>query len=118
MQTAAKKRAIVQEAYRLLETGGTYAIHELCLRPDQFRDYKAQEIYKALSQTIHVHAEPLTALQWENLLKEAGFEIADKKTIAMSLLKPLRVLYDEGLFGAVKFACNVLANPAARRRIA
>src|SRR5699024_4208147 len=103
MQTAAKKRAIIKEAYRLLEPGGRFAFHELCLQPEQIPDEKAQEVRDTLSRSIHVHADPLTIKQWQTLVEEEGFEVTDKTTTTMSLLKPLRLISDEGLPGAIKF---------------
>lgn len=118
MQSEAKKRAMVKEALRLLEPGGKYGIHELCLYPDNLSDSRAQAIRKKMSQTIHVNAQPLTVSQWQALLKEEGFEVLDQSSVKMSLLKPLRVVYDEGLWGAVRFLFNVLTNSKARQRVA
>ena len=35
----------------------------------------------------------------------------------MALLQPRRVIADEGLFGALRFARNVLTQPDARKRV-
>jgi hypothetical protein len=37
MQSASQKRKIVQEASRILKSGGRYGIHELCLVPGHLR---------------------------------------------------------------------------------
>ena len=60
MQTATHKTAIVREARRLLRPGGRYGIHELCLQPDDLDESVKSEISRALSETIHVGARPLT----------------------------------------------------------
>ena len=51
------------------------------------------------------------------LLEEEGFEVKTTETAPMALLEPARVLRDEGLFGALRFAFNVLRDRDARRRV-
>ena len=117
MQPATTKARIIREAARLLRPGGRYGIHELCLVPDDVEDDIRQGIQRDLSDEIHVGVRPLTVLEWRELLNEAGFEIVIQRDAPMHLLEPKRLVQDEGLFGALRFALNVATHKAARQRV-
>lgn len=117
MQTAETKRRIISEARRLLGDGGRYAIHELCLTPDGIDDEVRAAIERELSRVVHVGVRPLTAVEWRALLEAHGFEIQTAIEAPMRLLEPARVVRDEGLLGAIRFAFNVLRDPDVRSRV-
>ena len=117
MQTPGKKQQIVQEAYRLIKPAGRYGIHELCLVPDDISEDTKQEIQKALTDAIHVGARPLDISEWKKLLESEGFTIETEATAPMHLLEPQRLIQDEGLWGALRFAQNVLRDNDARHRV-
>lgn len=117
MQTDEHKKAIVQEAFRILEPGGRYGIHELGLTPDDIGDQVEQEVRRDLSQAIRVGARPLTRSEWRALLEGEGFEVTTETQAPMHLLEPRRLLQDEGLRGTTRIVLNVLRTPAARRRV-
>jgi len=117
MQSDAQKARIVQEAVRLLRSGGRYGIHELCLKPDNLAEEMKQEIQRELAQAIRVNARPLTVGEWRALLAGAGLQVKFEATNPMHLLKPARMVADEGILRALKIAFNILRTPAARRRV-
>jgi hypothetical protein len=117
MQTEEVKRSIVREAHRLLKRGGRYGIHEMCLAHESFNEDARQEIEKALTGVVHHGVRPLAVSEWRQLLESEGFEVKASDTAAMSLLEPLRLIKDEGLVGAMRFALNVLRDTEARRRV-
>lgn len=117
MQSDANKTAIVAEAARLLDVGGRYAIHELCLVPDDIDDGLAHQIWDDLSRTIHVGARPLTVTAWRDLLEGHGFTVASEHRAPMALLSPRRIVADEGVVAAARFAFRVAVDRAARRRV-
>ncbi len=117
MQSDDMKRSIVAEAVRLLRPGGRYAIHELGLFPDTLDDAVAADIQRSLAQAIRVNARPLTLGEWRALLTAAGLEVEWVRTAAMALLQPRRVIADEGLVPALRFAVRVLTRRDARRRV-
>ena len=117
MQPAATKTHIVKEAVRLLRFGGRYGIHELCLVPEDVDEQVRIAIQQDLSREIHVGVRPLTRLEWRELLAAEGLQIVAEAIAPMHLLEPRRLLQDEGLLGAMRFAWNVARNPQARQRV-
>lgn len=117
MQGDAAKGAIVAEAARLLRPGGRYAIHELALTPDDVPEEISTDIRRALARAIKVNARPLTVAEWSKLLAEHGLVVDRVATAPMALLQPRRMVSDEGLFGALRFARNVLVHRDARKRV-
>ncbi|MDE0511451.1 MAG: methyltransferase domain-containing protein [Gammaproteobacteria bacterium] len=117
MNNQAMKEQIVSEAFRILRPGGRYGIHELALGPDGVSDEKIEEITGALVDAIRVGARPLRQQDWQAMMRKAGFEVEHFGTNPMHLLRPRRVIQDEGLIGALKIARNIATNPAGRRRI-
>lgn len=117
MQTAAQKRAIVREAFRILAPGGRYGIHELGLAPDTIPADVKDEVLRDVSAAIRVGARPLTAPEWRAVLEAEGFVVESEARAPMHLLEPRRLVQDEGLAGVLRIACNVLRNPTARRRV-
>ncbi len=117
MQTPVHKALIVQEAGRLLQDGGRYGIHELCLQPNDLDEERKAEINSVLSEVIRVGARPLTPSEWRALLEDQGFKVKSEVTAPMHLLEPRRFMRDEGLLRTLRFLLQVVKNPAARRRI-
>jgi ubiquinone/menaquinone biosynthesis C-methylase UbiE len=118
MQSLVQKQQIIREAFRLLQPGGRYGIHEMCFVPDTLDNTIKNEVEKALSQAIHVGARPMTVREWRALLEAEGFRVEHETTAPMHLLEPARLVNDEGILGATRFAWNVLRDKIARQRIA
>jgi len=116
MQSRAMRLKIAKEAFRLLNPGGRYGIHETCLREDSSVEVKT-EIEGALKDVLRVGARPLTLKEWQELLEEAGFSVQKIHRAPMLLLEPKRIIRDEGLKGGLKFVSRVITSPSARRRI-
>lgn len=117
MQSDKAKRAIVDEAYRILRPGGRYAIHELGLTPDDLAQETKDDIRKNLAQSIKVNARPMTAQEWTKLLTDSGFEVASVDYAPMALLKPARIIADEGVGGTLRIVGNLIRRGAARKRV-
>ncbi|WKG02257.1 methyltransferase domain-containing protein [Mycolicibacterium sp. HK-90] len=117
MQGEKTKKAIVDEAFRVLRPGGRYAIHELGLVPDDLAGEVKDDIRREMARAIKVNARPLTVAEWTELLTSAGFEVAGVDRAPMALLQPRRVIADEGMLGALRIVGNVLTHPAARKRV-
>jgi SAM-dependent methyltransferase len=117
MQTLQQKSRIVREAHRLLKPGGRYGIHELCLIPNHLDESTKSAIQNELSAGIHHGTRPLTIAEWQRLLESEGFSVQTETQAPMHLLEPRRIIQDEGVFGAMRFAFNLLCNRDARRRV-
>ncbi len=117
MQGDRTKREIMAEAARLLRPGGTYAVHEMALTPDDLPDVVATDIRATLAKTIRVNARPLTIAEWVTLAEDTGFEVTATYVTDMGLLDPRRLVADEGVFGVARIAFNVARQPDVRRRV-
>ena len=117
MQPPATKDQIVGEAARLLRSGGRYGIHELALVPDDLAEPVRGEITRTFGQTIHHLVQPLTIMEWRNLLEQHGMVVQTTLTAPMHLLEPVRLVRDEGLWGAARFVFNVIRHGEARARV-
>lgn len=117
MQADPQKVQIVREAVRLLRPGGRYGIHELCLKPDTIAPEHKEAIQRELALAIRVNARPLTVEEWTGVLTGAGLRVEAVYTNPMHLLKPARIVADEGPIRALRIVFNILRTPAARRRI-
>lgn len=117
MQGESAKHEIVAEARRVLEPGGRYLVHELCLVPDDLDDDIKTGIRKELARSIRVNARPLTVAEWTRLFDGAGFEVESTELRPMSLLQPRRMIADEGIGGVARIVLNLVRDADARRRV-
>ncbi len=117
MQASHRKSEIIREAARILKPGGYYAIHELGLTPETMPEEDKAGIQKGLAKSIKVNARPMTVPEWKKYLEDEGFEVIAVHSNNMDLLKPERVIADEGFFRALKIGFNVLTHPKIRKRI-
>lgn len=117
MQSDATKEAIIAEAARVLRPGGRYAIHELALTPNTIDEAVKTDIKQALATTLKVNARPLTVSEWMALLAKHELVVDAVNTTPMALLERKRIIADEGFFGALRFAKNLLIHRDGRRRV-
>lgn len=117
MQPHPEKERIIREAVRLLRPGGRYGIHEMVLTPDDIARETVDALTKDLSHVIHHGFRPLTAAEWRKLFESCGLRIVRTANAPMHLLEPARIVRDEGLGRAIRFAWNVLTMPEARHRV-
>lgn len=117
IQSEAGKRQIVTEGVRLLRPGGRYILHELALRDEAAATDEVSQVRSALVQAMHVNARPKTVAEWSALLTEAGLQVQMVRTSTLALLEPQRIVADEGLAGALRFARNLLHDKPARIRV-
>jgi len=111
------KRSIMSESYRLLRPNGRYGIHEMCLVSDNLDEKQRRETERALTGVVHHGVRPLTVSEWQSLLESEGFSIDSVEVASMNLLEPRRLISDEGVAGALRFAWNVLRDSKARERV-
>ncbi len=117
MQPLQQKQRILHEAARLLKPGGRYAVHEICLVPEEISTDIVESVEHDLAQSIRSGVRPLRKSEWNELLESAGFAVKKEFTAGFQLLEPKRLLQDEGLRGAMRIAWNMLGNRTARKRV-
>lgn len=117
MQADHRKADIIAEAHRILKTDGLYGIHELALSPVTISDRIKAEIHRELAKVMNVNARPLTLTEWNDLLEKNGFKVLKTETYPMELLKPQRIINDEGFYNAIKIALRLLLHKHKRKRI-
>ncbi|ELS02077.1 putative O-methyltransferase [Xenococcus sp. PCC 7305] len=111
MQSDGGKAKILSAIKNHLQPEGKFLAQEMFVRSDE------SEVRKSLSQSIRVNASPLAIAEWAQACQEAGLNIQQQQTGDMNLLNLGQMLQDEGLWGTVKIAWNVLTHPNLRHRI-
>src|SRR4029078_3134001 len=85
--------------------------------PNDLDEKTKLAIQNELASAVHHGTRPLTIAEWKGLLESEGFLVQSLAKAPMHLLEHWRIIQDEGTFGALRFAFNVLCNREARRRV-
>ena len=101
---------------RMIESLSTHLEDHLASWKSSLVDAR-REVERSLTGVVHHGVRPLTIAEWRLLLESEGFEVKATETTSMSLLEPGRLIRDEGVMGALRFALNVLKDGEARRRV-
>ncbi|MGH7668993.1 MAG: hypothetical protein ACRENQ_05820 [Gemmatimonadaceae bacterium] len=117
MQSDTKKQNIMSEARRILRPGGRYAIHELCLSPENIDPSLRQEIKRDLSEHIRVGVHIGTTAMWQEWLGARGFDVENMTTRPMRLLELDRLIDDEGIRGVIRIVVNAARTRGAITRL-
>jgi len=117
MQATHRKAEIIAEAARILKKGGLYGIHELGLTPVDISTKRKAQIQRELAKSAKVNVRPLTVYEWSQLLEDEGFEVIGTEFNPMHLLKPRRLIEDEGFLGASRVMFNLLTHKPERKQI-
>lgn len=117
MQPLDHKRRILREAARLLKPGARYALHEICLVPEEIATDVVESVEHDLAQSIRSGVRPLRKSEWRDALESAGFALKEEFTNDFQLLEPKRLIQDEGLRGAMRIVWNMLRHRTARKRV-
>ena len=111
MQSEAGKAKILSAIKNHLKPGGKFLSHEMLVRSNE------PEVRKTLSQTIRVNANTLTISEWSTACQDAGLTLQQQQTGTMGLLNLNQILRDEGFWGTVTIAWNILTNSHLRPRV-
>jgi predicted O-methyltransferase YrrM len=111
MQSVPGKVKILRGVCDRLNPGGRFLSHELMATAHE------EEIHQALAATLRANSTPLSPDNWQKALEEAGLTLVKQQTGSMGLLTPVRVIQDEGVVDAARFAWNVITYPSIRQRL-
>lgn len=111
------KSRVIAEAFRVLEPGGRFGLHELALVPDGLPAAEQEGVRRKLGDALHVGARPLTITDWRRLLENAGFVVVEQALVPMGLLRPRRLLQDEGMLRAMRIVGRIACNRKIRERV-
>ncbi|NEO25888.1 MAG: SAM-dependent methyltransferase, partial [Kamptonema sp. SIO4C4] len=95
-----------------LKPNGQFLSHELLADGPNI-----EAIHRDLTTSIRVNATPLSAKDWRELCEQAGLSIKQSQTGEMALLKPQRLLQEEGVGTLLTMGWNLLTRPTIRQRI-
>lgn len=117
MQEDQQKEAVIKEAFRILQKGGLYGIHELALKPDNIDKELKNQILNDMSNAVHINARPLTKKEWMKILSDQGFKVKNAYAAPIQFLDAQQMIIDEGIFGAMKIQAEVRLDPGIEERV-
>lgn len=123
MHPRAAKAKILAELARIVRPGGRLGLHEVAFAPNgpagdvPTDDVEQIRIRTELTSHFKVSFNAMTMAEWTDLLAAEGFVLHQVERAPLRLLEPDRIIADEGVVGAARFAANVLRRPEVRRRI-
>ncbi len=117
MQPASQKARILAELARIVRPGGRVGLHEVAFSTDTLEEAQTSRVRDELTDSIKVHVSPLSVAAWRALLDSHGFDVVQEHHRPLNLLEPARLVRDEGVLPAARFACRVVRDRAARRRV-
>ncbi|MBN6067735.1 class I SAM-dependent methyltransferase [Aggregatibacter actinomycetemcomitans] len=97
------KMKAVAEYFRVLKPGGFLLTHDVMLVGDDH-----QTILNNMRDAINVTVTPLTKDGWKKVFTDSGFRNVETFSGEMTLLSPKGMIYDEGVFGALKIIRNAM----------
>lgn len=96
------KHRIISEYYRVLKKGGLLLTHDIAIINNE------ETAIKKLSDSVNINVSPLPVDKWISLFKNIGFETTHKKLGKLSLMNPIGMIKDEGIFNTIKIIFNGL----------
>ncbi|XTD83184.1 class I SAM-dependent methyltransferase [Proteus vulgaris] len=109
MYTDKAKAKLVKEYYRVLKPGGLLLTHDIMkINNDVDKD--------DLIGVVKSNVAPMFKQEWHDLFITTGFLEVKIKSGNMSLMSPIGLIHDEGLFRTAKIIKNGLKNKQNRQR--
>lgn len=118
-----QKRRIIDEVARITRPGGRIGLHEVAFMPKDLEGNNAatsveqERILAELRSRFKVAFNAMPLHEWELMLTDAGFDIHEVHFAPLRLLEIDRIIADEGVVNAAKFAFNVARNSEIRNRL-
>ncbi|MCB0871896.1 MAG: methyltransferase domain-containing protein [Actinobacteria bacterium] len=116
--SAPSKRAVLDEARRILRPGGRIGLHELAVTAPAWDEAPAAAVVANLSGHRDGSVHPLSDVEWRALIESAGLTVVGTSTAPL-MIPTLRDLVDDrgpvaGLRAAIRMA--IPGGPGARMR--
>jgi SAM-dependent methyltransferase len=93
-------------------------IHELCLVDCEEDSPNAKKLEHNMAKALRIGFFPETREGWEKLLQDAGYQVDHHiETRPLGMLKPVKILKDEGIAGFLKIVGNLVTNSELRARV-
>jgi hypothetical protein len=93
-------------------------IHELCLVDCEEDSPNAKKLENNMAKALRIGFFPETREGWEKLLQDAGYQVDHHiETGPLGMLKPVKILKDEGIAGFLKIVGNLVTNSELRARV-
>lgn len=106
MRTQAMKLKILHESNRILQPGGWFGVHELCIAPSASERIR-YDIEQRLAIELGVRIRPLMSAEWRNLFGRAGFQVLWEGRAPMQVSESPRMVTGTRLGGALRLLSNV-----------
>lgn len=103
------KAKLVKEYYRVLKPGGLLLTHDIMKKNNDVNRDNLMGVVKS-------NVAPMFKHEWHDLFINIGFSEVKVKSGDMSLMSPIGLIRDEGLFRTVKIIKNGLKNKQNRER--
>ncbi|WP_265576311.1 class I SAM-dependent methyltransferase [Proteus sp. CD3] len=103
------KAKLVKEYYRVLKPGGLLLTHDIMKKNNDVNRDKLIGVVKS-------NVAPMFKQEWHDLFINIGFSDVKIKSGNMSLMSPIGLIRDEGLFRTAKIIKNGLINKQNRPR--
>jgi len=117
MRTQPMKVNILRESNRILQPGGWFGVHELCIVPAASERIR-HDIEQRLAIELGVGIRPLVSAEWRSLFERAGFQVLWEGRAPMQLSEPPRVATDTRPGGALRLLVNMFRDDSGRKRSA
>lgn len=117
MRTQPMKVNFLRESNRILQPGGWFGVHELCIAPGASERIR-YDIEQRLAIEFGVGIRPLMSAEWRSLFGRAGFQVLWEGRAPMQVSESPRIVTDTRLDGALRLLANVFRIDSARKRTA
>ena len=106
MRTQQMKFKILCESNRILQPGGWFGVHELCIAPSASEQIRC-DIERRLAIELGAGIRPLMSTEWRSLFGRAGFQVLWEGRAPMQVSESPRMVTGTRLGGAFRLLCNV-----------
>ncbi len=105
MRTQQMKLNLLCESNRILQPGGWFGVHELCIAPGASEQIRC-DIERRLTIELGAGIRPLMSTEWRSLFGRAGFQLLWEGRAPMQVFESPRMVTGTRLGGALRLLYN------------